>query len=180
MYKVPIGLTLATKSNYAKDVVIKGMRNDYVKLRHTRDVIGTEICGAIKNVIAISSGILDGMGYPISTSSMFITESLHDIKDLIKALGGSKKTILSFAGFGDLLLTCTSVKSRNYTLGKIIGEGKSKEEIDKYIESTTIEGLYTLMSIRKLIKIRRLRCQLLTLLMILLLMVNHQMNLNLS
>lgn len=157
VYKVPIGLTLATKSNYAKDVVIKGMRNDYVKLRNTRDVIGTEICGAIKNVIAISAGILDGMGYPISTSSMFITESLHDIKDLIKALGGSKKTILSFAGFGDLLLTCTSVKSRNYTLGKIIGEGKSKEEIDKYIESTTIEGLYTLMSIRKLIKNKKIK-----------------------
>lgn len=157
VYKVPIGLTLATKSNYAKDVVIKGMRNDYVKLRHTRDVIGTEICGAIKNVIAISAGILDGMGYPISTSSMFITESLHDIKDLIKALGGSKKTILSFAGFGDLLLTCTSVKSRNYTLGKIIGEGKSKEEIDKYIESTTIEGLYTLMSIRKLIRNKKIK-----------------------
>ena len=157
VYKVPIGLTLATKSNYAKDVVIKGMRNDYVKLRHTRDVIGTEICGSIKNVIAISSGILDGMGYPISTSSMFITESLHDIKDLIKALGGNKKTILSFAGFGDLLLTCTSVKSRNYTLGKIIGEGKSKEEIDKYIESTTIEGLYTLMSIRKLIKNKKIK-----------------------
>ena len=157
VYKVPIGLTLATKSNYAKDAVIKGMRNDYVKLRHTRDVIGTEICGAIKNVIAISSGILDGMGYPISTSSMFITESLHDIKDLIKALGGSKKTILSFAGFGDLLLTCTSVKSRNYTLGKIIGEGKSKEEIDKYIESTTIEGLYTLMSIRKLIRNKKIK-----------------------
>ena len=157
VYKVPIGLTLATKSNYAKDVVIKGMRNDYVKLRHTRDVIGTEICGAIKNVIAIASGMLDGMGYPISTSSMFITESLHDIKDLIKALGGSKKTILSFAGFGDLLLTCTSVKSRNYTLGKIIGEGKSKEEIDKYIESTTIEGLYTLMSIRKLIRNKKIK-----------------------
>ena len=157
VYKVPIGLTLATKSNYAKDVVVKGMRNDYVKLRHTRDVIGTEICGAIKNVIAISAGILDGMGYPISTSSMFITESLHDIKDLIKALGGSKKTILSFAGFGDLLLTCTSVKSRNYTLGKIIGEGKSKGEIDKYIESTTIEGLYTLMSIRKLIRNKKIK-----------------------
>lgn len=157
VYKVPIGLTLATKSNYAKDVVIKGMKNDYVKLRHTRDVIGTEICGAIKNVIAISAGILDGMGYPISTSSMFITESLHDIKDLIKALGGSKKTILSFAGFGDLLLTCTSVKSRNYTLGKIIGESKSKEEIDKYIESTTIEGLYTLMSIRKLIRNKKIK-----------------------
>ena len=134
VYKVPIGLTLATRSNTARDVLLKYMQNDYVKLRHTRDIVGTEICGAIKNVIAITSGMLDGMGYPISTSSMFITESLHDIKALIKALGGNKKTILSFAGFGDLLLTCTSVKSRNYTLGKIIGEGKSKEEINKYIQ----------------------------------------------
>ena len=100
---------------------------------------------------------LDGMGYPISTSSMFITESLHDIKALIKALGGNKKTILSFAGFGDLLLTCTSVKSRNYTLGKIIGEGKSKEEINKYIESTTIEGLYTLKSIKKLLRNKKIK-----------------------
>ena len=156
VYKVPIGLSLATKSNYAKDMIMKYMMNDYVKLRHTRDIIGTEVCGSIKNVIAISAGMLDGMGYPISTSSMFITESLHDIKALIKALGGSKKTILSFAGFGDLLLTCTSVKSRNYTLGKLIGEGKSKEEIDKYIESTTIEGLYTLKSIKKLLRNKRI------------------------
>ena len=156
VYKVPIGLSLATKSNYAKDIIMKYMMNDYVKLRHTRDIIGTEVCGSIKNVIAISAGMLDGMGYPISTSSMFITESLHDIKALIKALGGSKKTILSFAGFGDLLLTCTSVKSRNYTLGKLIGEGKSKEEIDKYIESTTIEGLYTLKSIKKLLRNKRI------------------------
>ena len=157
VYKVPIGLTLATRSNTARDVLLKYMQNDYVKLRHTRDIVGTEICGAIKNVIAIASGMLDGMGYPISTSSMFITESLHDIKALIKALGGNKKTILSFAGFGDLLLTCTSVKSRNYTLGKIIGEGKSKEEINKYIESTTIEGLYTLKSIKKLLRNKKIK-----------------------
>ena len=153
VYKVPIGLTLATRSNTARDVLLKYMQNDYVKLRHTRDIVGTEICGAIKNVIAIASGMLDG----ISTSSMFITESLHDIKALIKALGGNKKTILSFAGFGDLLLTCTSVKSRNYSLGKIIGEGKSKEEINKYIESTTIEGLYTLKSIKKLLRNKKIK-----------------------
>ena len=133
------------------------MANDYVKLRHTRDIIGTEICGSIKNVIAIASGMLDGMGYPISTSTMFITESLHDIKALIKALGGNKKTILSFAGFGDILLTCTSTKSRNYTLGKLIGEGKSKEKINNYIENTTIEGLYTLHSIKKLLRNKKIK-----------------------
>lgn len=155
--KVPVGLSLATRSKKAKDLIMKAMENDYVKLRYTRDVIGVEICGAIKNVIAIASGMLDGMGYPISTSSMFITESLHDIKALIKALGGNKKTILSFAGFGDLLLTCTSEKSRNYTLGKIIGEGSSREEIDNYINNTTIEGLYTLKSIKKLLRNKKIK-----------------------
>lgn len=155
--KVPVGLSLATKNNSARDIIIKAMQNDYVKLRPTKDIIGTEICGSIKNVIAIASGIIDGMGYPISTSTMFITESLHDIKELIKALGGDSKTILSFAGFGDLLLTCTSEKSRNYTLGRIIGENKPREEIDKYIQSTTIEGLYTLKSIKKLLKNKKIK-----------------------
>lgn len=155
--KVPVGLSLATKSNSAKELIIKAMQNDYVKLRHTKDIIGTEICGSIKNIIAIASGIIDGMGYPESTSTMFITESLHDIKELINALGGDSKTILSFAGFGDLLLTCTSVKSRNYTLGKIIGENKPREEIDKYIENTTIEGLYTLKSIKKLLRNKKIK-----------------------
>lgn len=155
--KVPIGLSIATKSSYTRDLIIKAMQNDYVKLRPTKDIIGTEICGSIKNVIAIAAGMIDGMGYPESTSTMFITESLHDIKELIKALGGDSKTILSFAGFGDLLLTCTSVKSRNYTLGKTIGENKSREEIDKYIESTTIEGLYTLKSIKKLLRNKKIK-----------------------
>lgn len=155
--KVPVGLTLATRSNYTKILLIKAMENYYTKLRHTKDIVGTEICGSIKNVIAIASGIIDGMGYPISTSTMFITESIHDIKALIKSLGGNKNTILSFAGIGDLLLTCTSTKSRNYTLGKIIGEGKSEEEINNYIESNTIEGLYTLKSIKKLLKNKKIK-----------------------
>lgn len=155
--KVPVGLSIATKSNYARDLIISAMENDYVKLRPNKDIIGTEICGSIKNVIAIASGMIGGMGYPESTSTMFITESLHDIKELIKALGGDSKTILSFAGFGDLLLTCTSTKSRNYTLGKIIGEKRPREEIDKYIESTTIEGLYTLMAIKKLLKNKKIK-----------------------
>ena len=92
--------------------------------------------------------MLDGMGYPISTSSMFITESLHDIKALIKALGGNKKTILSFAGFGDLLLTCTSVKSRNYTLGKIIGEGKSKKKLINILKALLLRDYILLNLLR--------------------------------
>ena len=149
---VPIGLTIASKYKKTIKVVKKGLENDTLKLRETDDMIGTEICGSIKNVMAIASGMLDGMGLPESTQAMFITESLHDIKELIKALGGDGKTVLSFAGFGDLLLTCTSTKSRNFTFGKILGEKRPKNEIDNYIANTTIEGLYTLKSIHKLIK----------------------------
>ena len=96
--------------------------------------------------------MLHGLGYPESTEAMFITESLHDIKNLIKALGGSKKTILSYAGFGDLLLTCTSYKSRNYSFGNLIGIGSSNDTINEYINNNTIEGLYTLKSIYSLLK----------------------------
>lgn len=148
----PIGLALATKNKKTRILVYKALENNTLKLRDTSDVIGVEICGSIKNVIAIAAGIINGMGLPESTQAMLITESLHDIKELIKALGGDGKTILSFAGFGDLLLTCTSTKSRNFCFGRLIGKKVSKEEIEKYINNTTIEGLYTLKSIYKLIK----------------------------
>lgn len=148
----PIGLALATKNKKTRVLVHKALENKTLKLRDTNDMIGVEICGSIKNVIAIAAGIINGMGLPESTQAMLITESLHDIKELIKALGGDGKTILSFAGFGDLLLTCTSTKSRNFSFGRLIGKKASKEEIEKYINNTTIEGLYTLKSIYKLIK----------------------------
>lgn len=147
----PIGLSLATNNNETKQIVKKALENKYLKLRETDDIIGIEICGSIKNVIAIAAGILDGMNATNSTKAMFITESLNDIKELIDSLGGNKKTILSFAGFGDLLLTCTSEQSRNYKYGKLIGSKADKEEIDNYVNNTTIEGLYTLKSIYKLL-----------------------------
>ena len=150
--EVPVGLTLATKSKLAGDMILKAIENDYVKIQITDDIIGTEICGSIKNVFAIAAGMLEGMKYPESTKSLFMTEVVNDIKFLIKSLGGKEETILSFAGIGDILLTCSSSKSRNYTLGKMIGEERERQEIKKYIDSSTIEGLYTLNSIKKLLK----------------------------
>ena len=149
---VPVGLTLGCQNKETTDMILKAFCNEHFKLRVTGDIIGTEICGAIKNVIAIAAGILSGMGMPESTSAMFITESIHDIKELIKGLGADGDTITSFAGFGDLLLTSTSPKSRNFSFGHLIGSGASKEEINNYIENTTIEGLYTLKSIHQLIE----------------------------
>ena len=150
--KYPVGFTLASISWMTREVIKKTLVNSHVKVRASRDVVGVEVCGSIKNVISIAAGMIEGMNYPESTKAMFITESLHDLKNLIKALGGNKKTILTFAGFGDLLMTATSTKSRNFTFGKMLGENKSKEEIEKYKKETTIEGLYTLESIYKLIK----------------------------
>ena len=136
---------------------MKAFSNNHFKLYPTTDIIGIEVCGSVKNIIAIASGMIDGLGYPISTQALLITQSLHDIKALIHALGGSKKTILSFAGFGDILLTCTSEKSRNYCFGKLIGKGASKEEIEEYKNKITVEGLYTLKSIHKLIRKKKIK-----------------------
>ena len=153
----PIGLSLATKNRETEKLVKEALENDSLKLRVTRDVIGVEICGAVKNVVAIAAGMLKGMKCSESTQAMLITEALHDIKELIRVLGGTKKTITSFAGFGDLLLTCTSEKSRNFTLGYMIGQNKPRTEIDEYIKNTTIEGLLTLDSLYKLLKNKKIK-----------------------
>ena len=97
------------------------------------------------------------MGYPESTQCFLITESIHDIKALIGALGGKPKTILSYAGVGDLLLTCTSIKSRNYSFGKLVGSGITKEEKEEHLKLNTVEGYYTLKSIYKLVKKKKIK-----------------------
>ena len=147
----PVGLSVATANKETEKLLKETLQNDSLKLRTTDDIIGVEICGSIKNIIAIAAGMLSGMDYSESTQAMFITESLHDIKSLIDALGGKKNTILSFAGVGDLMLTATSTKSRNFRLGYLIGSNAPKEELNEYINNTTIEGLYTLKSIYKLL-----------------------------
>lgn len=155
--EVPIGFALGVKKLKTKDIVVKAFRNNTTKVRPTRDIIGVELCGAVKNVLAIASGILGGMGVEDSTKALFLTESLHDVKALINALGGYKKTILSFAGFGDIYMTCSSTTSRNYSFGYLIGKNASKEEINKYLKETTVEGMYTLKSIYALLKNKKVK-----------------------
>lgn len=150
--KMPAGLTLATENEETERLTKKALSNQYIKLRATKDIIGTEICGSIKNVIALSAGMLAGLGANDSTTAMLLTEAIHDMREIIDAFHGDKKTVLSFAGFGDLLLTCTSVKSRNFRFGKLLGEKRTKEEIKEYLANTTVEGFYTLESIYKLLK----------------------------
>lgn len=152
----PVALTVASKSFRTIETVQKALVSDTLKLRSTSDLIGIQICGSIKNIVAIASGIITGLGYSDSTRAFLITESLHDIKELISGLGGNKKSILSYAGVGDLLLTCTSVKSRNYSYGILIG-AKKYQEANNYLNTTTVEGYYTLKSIYKLIKRKKIK-----------------------
>jgi glycerol-3-phosphate dehydrogenase (NAD(P)+) len=147
----------ATEYGVSGKVKITQLSDTEYSLSVSSDIFGVEMYGAIKNVIAIAGGIIDGMGYPESTKCMFITKSLNDIVDLIYEMGGNKKTILTYAGIGDLLLTWNSLKSRYYSFGKMIGEGKDKKIIDEYVENTTIEGLYTLKSIYDLIHRKKIK-----------------------
>mgnify|MGYP004529684631 FL=1 len=145
--KMPAGLTLASKSKETMQIVKAALQNKYLKLRCTDDIIGVEICGAIKNVIAISSGILSSLGANESSTAMLLTEAAYDMQSILKALGGEKSTVLSYAGFGDLLMTCTSKKSRNYNYGILVGKKVPTNELEEYLKNNTVEGYYTLISI---------------------------------
>ncbi|NJK83505.1 MAG: NAD(P)H-dependent glycerol-3-phosphate dehydrogenase, partial [Saprospiraceae bacterium] len=95
----------------------------------TYDMLGAEIAGALKNVVAIASGMLKGMGLGKNIQSVLITKGLHEMTTFGEAMGASKDAFLSLAGVGDLFATTTSKKSRNYTFGYRLGAGESKQDI---------------------------------------------------
>lgn len=152
----PIALALASTNDFTTKTIKDNLAGNTLKLRETNDLIGIQICGSIKNVIAIASGMVKGLGYAESTLAFLINESLHDMKYLIDELGGDKKSVLSFAGVGDLLLTCTSTKSRNYSFGYIVGSTKDPDQIEEFLKTHTVEGYYTLSSIYKLVRTKNI------------------------
>ena len=147
-----MGITLSTSNQNVKKITKKALNNSNLKLELSEDIIGTSICGAVKNIIAIAFGILDGSDYPESTRFMFLTEAILEIKKIIHQLNGDENTILTYAGLDDIMMTSTSSKSRNYTYGYMIGQNKKREEIDTYKNKTTIEGLGTTKAIYYLLK----------------------------
>lgn len=144
-----LGLNVASDNLDTLNIISSILENDYLSVYKTNDVVGTEICGAVKNIMAIGSGIINGMGFSESSSAMFMTLAAKEITDLIKCLGGNVDTMFSFAGIGDLILTCNSKESRNFTLGNMIGK---KIDTNDYIKNTTIEGIYTLKAIVNIAK----------------------------
>jgi glycerol-3-phosphate dehydrogenase (NAD(P)+) len=113
------------------------------------DVIGVELGGSVKNVIAIAAGIIDGLGLGLNTRAALITRGLAEIRRLGLKLGANPHTFAGLAGVGDLVLTCTGDLSRNHTVGKKIGEGKSLPDI--LSETRTVaEGIKTAASVYNL------------------------------
>lgn len=148
---VPAGVTLASKNIETAKICSHALSNNLFKVDLTDDMVGVSICGCVKNIIAIGSGIINGMGYPISTASLLITIAMNDIKNLISHLGGKPESVLDLAGIGDIILTCTSTKSRNFSFGKVIGESNNQQVIDNYVHNTTVEGYYSLNNIHKFV-----------------------------
>jgi glycerol-3-phosphate dehydrogenase (NAD(P)+) len=106
------------------------------------DIIGVELCGALKNVIAIGSGMSDGLGYGSNARAALITRGLAEMQRLGVALGAHPRTFAGIAGMGDLVTTCTSRLSRNYSTGRRLAKGESREEIQESMRAVA-EGVFT-------------------------------------
>ena len=149
--KQEITLTLAGKE---KEKIKNIFNNEYIKIEETEDIIGTEICGALKNTFAIGAGILEGLDASESTKAAFLTKTVNDIKKIIKIFGGNENTILQACGIGDIILTCTSKSSRNYTLGYMLGKNMNTKE---YLETTTVEGITTLLEFKQVLEQKNIK-----------------------
>lgn len=113
------------------------------------DIIGIELGGALKNVIALAAGIADGIGYGDNTKAALITRGIYEISKLGIAMGGRPETFTGLTGIGDLIVTCASMHSRNRRAGILIGQGRTYEEAMKEV-NMVVEGVYAAKAARKL------------------------------
>ena len=123
----------------------------YFRIYINQDVIGVELAGALKNVIAIAAGVSDGLGFSTSTKAALISRGLIEISKLTLKEGGSTKTLLGAAGIGDLIATCCSTNSRNYKVGYNLAKGKNLSSILKELGQVA-EGAETVKAMVKLAK----------------------------
>lgn len=135
-----ITVVTATSNNYELAKKVQEIfSNNYFRVYTNNDVIGTEYCAALKNVIALACGMLDAIDGGDNARAALITRGMNEIKRYVTLFGGNEKTCLGLSGYGDLILTCTSKKSRNYQAGFKIGKIGYKDFIKN--NETTIEGI---------------------------------------
>jgi len=145
----PTATVVAAYDPAAAELIAAATASAYFRPYTNPDVLGVELCGAYKNVIAVSVGITDGLGYGHNTTATVITRGLTEIQRLGLALGAHPDTFSGLAGMGDLIATCASPLSRNHTLGSMIGRGAT---LDDAVARTggTAEGVKTSLSIQEL------------------------------
>ncbi|HNO76287.1 MAG TPA: NAD(P)H-dependent glycerol-3-phosphate dehydrogenase [Nitrosomonas mobilis] len=139
---LPAALTLASHDQHFATMIAGKIHTTYLRIYASSDVIGVEIAGALKNVIAIAAGIADGMAFGNNARAALITRGLAEITRLGVALGGCQETFMGLAGVGDLILTCTGDLSRNRKVGILLSSGLHLPEILSQIGHVT-EGVYT-------------------------------------
>ena len=127
--KLPTTNVCASKDEDAALFVQDFVMNEFFRIYTSRDVIGVELGGALKNVIALCAGVCDGLGYGDNTKAALMTRGLEEIKRLGVAMGASSETFLGLSGMGDLIVTCTSKHSRNRSAGYLLGQGKKLPDV---------------------------------------------------
>ncbi len=137
---IPTTIVAASKNLSAAEYVQKIFASDCLRIYINDDVTGCEIGGALKNIIALCVGICDGMGYGDNTKAALMTRGIHEIARLGKAMGAKASTFSGLTGIGDLIVTCTSMHSRNRRAGILIGQGISPEEAVEKVG--TVEGYF--------------------------------------
>jgi len=152
----PAATVIASKYN---EVILEGqslLRNEKFQVYGNSDIIGVEISGVLKNIIAIASGALAGLGLGENAKGLLISRGMVEMIHLGNALGGSIKSVMGLAGIGDLVTTCNSVHSRNFTVGFRLAKGETLEEILADMEEVA-EGINTVRIIKAFLETADLR-----------------------
>lgn len=139
---LPSAVTVACEDEHYAERVARMLHNDVFRAYISTDIIGAQIGGAVKNVIAIAAGIADGLGYGANTRAALITRALAESMRFGVIMGGQRETFMGLAGLGDLILTATDNQSRNRRLGLLLAQGKTQQQATEEIGQVT-EGLHT-------------------------------------
>ena len=142
---IPTGCLAASADKNAAELVQSVFISERFRVYTSPDVVGAELGGALKNVIALCAGVADGLGYGDNTKAMLMTRGLTEIGRLGVALGAQKETFAGLAGVGDLIVTCTSMHSRNRRAGILIGKGMTPQEAMDSV-GAAVEGYYAAKS----------------------------------
>lgn len=147
--ELPTAVVVASKSEDAACAVQRLFQNEYFRVYTNSDVIGVELGGALKNVIALGAGVAAGLGFGHNTQAALITRGIAEIRRLGLAMGARAETFSGLAGIGDLVLTCTGDLSRNRTVGVRLGKGETLDAILGEMHAVA-EGVKTAQAVHEL------------------------------